>query len=33
MIAAIALRHDAPLATRNAADFGFLALRPVNPWA
>jgi predicted nucleic acid-binding protein len=32
MIAAIALRHRATLATRNTADFGFFSLQVVNPW-
>ncbi len=32
MIAAIALRHDAALATRNTSHFGILALKRVNPW-
>jgi predicted nucleic acid-binding protein len=32
MIAAIALRHRADLATRNVQDFGFPNLRIHNPW-
>lgn len=32
MIAAIVLRHNATLATRNAKDFAFLNLEVVNPW-
>ena len=32
MIAAIALRHNAALATRNTAHFRFEGLRIVNPW-
>jgi predicted nucleic acid-binding protein len=33
MIAAICLAHDAPLATRNTADFAPLPLTVINPWA
>jgi predicted nucleic acid-binding protein len=33
MIAAIALRHNATLATRNVRDFETLKLKTVNPWA
>jgi predicted nucleic acid-binding protein len=33
MIAAITLRHSATLATRNMADFEFLKIKLVNPWA
>jgi predicted nucleic acid-binding protein len=33
MIAAIAIRHGATLATRNVKDFEFLKLKVVNPWA
>ena len=32
MIAAITLRHNAVLATRNVADFEFLKMKLVNPW-
>jgi toxin FitB len=32
MIAAIAMRHNATLATGNAKDFAFLGLEVVNPW-
>lgn len=32
MIAAIALVHDATLATRNTADFAGLGVALVNPW-
>jgi predicted nucleic acid-binding protein len=32
MIAAIALRHRAALATRNTADFQGLGLKLINPW-
>jgi predicted nucleic acid-binding protein len=32
MIAAIAIRHGATLATRNVKDFEFLKLKVVNPW-
>lgn len=32
LIAAIAIRHKAGLATRNTADFSFLKLRLFNPW-
>lgn len=32
MIAAVALRHGAALATRNKSDFDFLRLKLVNPW-
>ena len=32
MIAAIALKHDAPLATRNTVHFGIEGLRLVDPW-
>jgi predicted nucleic acid-binding protein len=33
MIAAIALRHDAPLATRNSSHFEVRDLRLIDPWA
>lgn len=32
MIAAIALRHDAALATRNKRNFGIRVLRVIDPW-
>jgi predicted nucleic acid-binding protein len=32
VIAAIALAHDAPLATRNTSDFADLGLQLINPW-
>jgi predicted nucleic acid-binding protein len=32
MIAAITLRHQAELATRNVRDFGALGVKVVNPW-
>jgi len=32
MIAAIALRHDAPLATRNMRDFAGCGVQLINPW-
>jgi predicted nucleic acid-binding protein len=32
MIAAIALHHNAILATRNTADFSFLKMKLANPW-
>lgn len=32
MIAAIALHHNATLATRNTTDFAFLRIKLVNPW-
>jgi hypothetical protein len=33
MVAAIALRHRAALATRNTRDFNFLELRVTDPWS
>ena len=33
MIAAIALQHDSPLATRNMPHFAIEGLRLINPWA
>jgi predicted nucleic acid-binding protein len=33
MIAAITLRHNAALATRNISDFEILKLKTVDPWA
>jgi predicted nucleic acid-binding protein len=33
MIAAIALRHTAPLATRNISHFDHLGLSLINPWS
>jgi toxin FitB len=33
MIGAIAIRHDATLATRNVKDFVFLKMKLINPWA
>ena len=32
VIAAIALAHEAPLATRNTSDFADLGLQLINPW-
>jgi predicted nucleic acid-binding protein len=32
MLAALALRHDAQLATRNTADFEHLDVKLINPW-
>jgi predicted nucleic acid-binding protein len=33
LIAAVALRHDALLATRNEADFVATGVKTINPWA
>jgi predicted nucleic acid-binding protein len=32
MIAAIVMRHQSVLATRNVRDFAVLGLKVVNPW-
>ncbi len=32
MIAAIALSHNAPIATRNTRDFEGCGVRLINPW-